>query len=78
VIAPDPRKNIDGQRAKGGVIRRRTLPTHLPGMPEAIELHQRGCPLTVTFETPSEFDLDTRVRAQASFIKAAMEAFPAS
>jgi protein MpaA len=78
VIAPDPRKNIDGQRAKGGVIRRRTLPTHLPGMPEAIELHQRGCPLTLTFETPSEFDLDTRVHAQASFIKAAMEAFPAS
>jgi hypothetical protein len=64
VIAPDPRTNIDGQRAKGGVIRRRTLPTHLPGMPEAIELHQRGCPLTLTFETPSEFDLDTRVRAQ--------------
>lgn len=78
VIAPDPRRNIDGQRARGGVIRRRTLPTHLPGMPEAIELHQRGCPLTLTFETPSEFDLDTRVRAQAGFIKAAMEAFPAS
>lgn len=74
VIAPDPRKNIDGQRAKGGVIRRRTLPTHLPGMPEAIELHVRGCPLTLTFETPSEFDLDTRVRAQMKFIEAASAA----
>ncbi len=75
VIAPDPRTSIDGQRAKGGVIRRRTLPTHLPGMPEAIELHVRGCPITLTFETPSEFDLDTRVRAQVAFIKGAVEAF---
>ena len=56
------------------MIRRRTLPTHLPGMPEAIELHERGCPLTLTFETPSEFDLDTRVRAQMKFIEAATAA----
>jgi hypothetical protein len=42
-------------------------------MPEAIELHLRGCPLTLTFETPSEFDLDTRVRAQVRFIEATME-----
>ncbi len=35
------------------MIRRRTLPTNLPGMPEAIELHVRGCPVTLTFETPS-------------------------
>ncbi|MFN0080670.1 MAG: M14 family metallocarboxypeptidase [Prosthecobacter sp.] len=73
VIAPDPRRNIDGQRANRGVIRRRTLPTHLPGMPEAVELHVRGCPLTLTFETPSEFDLDARVRAQVKFIEATME-----
>jgi len=78
VIAPDPRTNIDGQRAKNGVIRRRTLPTHLPGMPEAVELHLRGCPLTLTFETPSEFGLDRRVRAQARFIEVALEAFPTS
>lgn len=78
VIAPDPRRNIDGQRANRGVIRRRTLPTHLPGMPEAIELHVRGCPVTLTFETPSEFDLDTRVRAQVRFVEAALEVFPAS
>lgn len=78
VIAPDPRASIDGQRARKGVIRRRTLPTHLPGMPEAIELHVRGCPLTLTFETPSEFALDTRVRAQVKFVEAAMEAFAVS
>lgn len=78
VIAPDPRRAIDGQRANSGVIRRRTMPTHLPGMPEAIELHVRGCPVTMTFETPSEFDLDRRVRAQVRFVEAAMEAFAES
>jgi hypothetical protein len=75
VIAPDPRRSIDGQRARNGVIRRRTLPKHLPGMPEAIELHLRGCPVTLTFETPSEFALDKRVHAQMRFIEVAMEAF---
>lgn len=74
IIAPDARKAIDGRKAQDGVIRRRTLPTNLPGMPEAIELHLRGCPVTITFETPSEFDLDTRVRAQVKFVEAAMEA----
>lgn len=78
VIAADPRTSIDGQRARNGVIRRRTMPTHLPGMPEAIELHVRGCPVTMTFETPSEFDLDRRVRAQVRFIEAATEALSES
>ena len=72
VIAPDPRKNIDGQRANHGVIRRRNLPTNLPGMPEAIELHVRGCPVTLTFESPSEFDLDTRIRVQVKFVESAL------
>lgn len=70
VIQADPRADIDGQPAENGVLRRKELPTHLPGMPEAVELHLRNCPLTITFETPSEFDLDTRVRAQVKFIEA--------
>ncbi|WP_395740445.1 M14 family metallocarboxypeptidase [Prosthecobacter sp.] len=72
IMAPDPRRSIDGQRANKGVIRRRTLPTHLPGMPEAIELHVRGCPITLTFESPSEFDFDTRVRVQVKFVESAL------
>ena len=51
------------------------MPVSLPGMPEAIELHVRGCPVTLTFETPSEFDLDRRVRAQVKFVEAALEVF---
>ena len=72
-IATDPRTRIDGQRATGGLIRRKKMPTHLPGMPEAIELHLRGCPLTFTFETPSEFSLDDRVATQMRFIRTALE-----
>ena len=72
-IATDPRRRIDGQRATGGLIRRKKMPTHLPGMPEAIELHLRGCPLTFTFETPSEFSLDDRVATQMRFIRIALE-----
>ena len=72
-IAIDPRTRIDGQRALHGLIRPRKIPTNLPGMPEAIELNLRGCPLTFTFETPSEFSLDDRVATQMRFISAALE-----
>ena len=72
-IATVPRRRVDGERADGGLIRRKKLPTHLPGMPEAIELHLRGCPLTFTFETPSEFSLDDRVATQTNFIRTALE-----
>lgn len=72
VIPPDPRADIDGQAAVNGVIRRDTMPENLPGMPEAVELHLRDCPLTLTFETPSEFDLDIRVQAQVKFIESAI------
>lgn len=72
-IATDPRSRVDGQLAKSGLIRRKKMPTHLPGMPEAIELHLRGCPLTLTFETPSEFALDDRVATQMRFISTALE-----
>lgn len=70
----DTRTLIDGRRARSGIIRRRTAPADLPGLPEAIVLHQAGCPLTLTFETPSEFSLDRRVRAHVEFISAVLAA----
>lgn len=73
-VLPDPRRNIDGSRAVQGVIRRKKAPLHLPGMPEAIVLHQLGCGVTLTFETPSEFSLDLRVRAQVEFLNAVLSA----
>lgn len=71
----DPRRSIDGSRALDGVIRRKKAPLHLPGLPEAIVLHQLGCQMTLTFETPSEFSFDDRVCAQAEFVNAALSAW---
>jgi hypothetical protein len=51
------------------VIQRRRIPVGLPGMPEAIALYDMGCGVSLTFETPSEFALDDRVKAQAAFLK---------
>lgn len=69
-LPPDPRSRIDGSRAKSGIIHRRTLPTHLPGLPEAVVLWQQGCPLTLTFETPSEMGFEARVETQVAFTRA--------
>ncbi|MDB6076005.1 MAG: hypothetical protein JWO89_3645, partial [Verrucomicrobiaceae bacterium] len=41
--------------------------------PEALILHQKGCPVTLTFETPSEFGLDDRVQAHRRFIESSLE-----
>lgn len=71
-IPADPRSRIDGSRAQGGIIRRSTLPQHLPGMPEAIVLWQLGCDVTLTFETPSEFSFDDRVECQVNFIESTL------
>lgn len=71
-IPVDPRAKIDRWKAVHGVIRRRGIPTALPGLPEAIVLHQLGCPITMTFETPSEFALDDRVKTHVDFINAAL------
>lgn len=73
-ILPEPRTNVDGSRAVKGVIRRKKLPKNLPGLPEAIILNQFGCSLTLTFETPSEFGFDLRVRSQVEFVNAVLSA----
>lgn len=73
-ILPEPRSNVDGSRSVGGVIQRKRLPKNLPGLPEAIILEQFGCPLTLTFETPSEFGFDVRVKAQVEFVNAVLSA----
>lgn len=67
----DARKSIDGRAANGGIIQRKKAPVIPVGMPEAIELYALGCPATLTFETPSEFSLDDRAKAHASFLKSA-------
>ena len=70
LIPRDPRRTIEGTRANGGVIRRKRIPV-LPGLPEAIALYHGIARATLTFETPSEYSLAIRARAQARFVESA-------
>jgi hypothetical protein len=71
ILPIETRKKIEGRNAREGVITRR-LPPEMPGHPEAIVLHLMGAPLSLTFETPSEFSLIDRIAAQKCFVTAAL------
>ena len=71
IIPTDRRRNIDGRRMKDGLFFRRVAPK-LPGVPEAIVLHHLGAPVSLTFESPSEFSLMDRVAVQKKFIQSAL------
>ena len=75
IIPPDARKKIDGRVARGGVIVRR-VPPELPGLPEAIAVFNLGSPVSLTFETPSEYSLLDRIAAQKRFIASALHHAP--
>lgn len=68
-IPRDMRRNIEGSKAIGGVIQRKRFPKNIPGLPEAIVLYRENAPVTLTFETPSEYGLETRVKAQKTIIE---------
>ncbi len=69
VIAPDPRRRIDLREFHAGTYFRHGKLRSLPIHPEAIHLYRRHCPHVFTFETPSEFALEKRVRAQVLMIE---------
>ena len=70
MLAVEPRKTIEGMRAKDGVIfRRKPNFDDLPGLPEAPYLFlTRIAERTITFETPSEHCLTERVQAHRRFL----------
>jgi hypothetical protein len=72
-VPRDQRRMIEGSKARGGVIQRRRLPKNLPGLPEAIVLYRKNSPITLTFETPSEYGLQDRVNAHRSVIDQSFE-----
>ena len=69
----DPSPEIDGWPARGGIIRPEADPTKRPDWPEAFYLFQHKTRLSYTFESPSDFDLEVRVRAQVTAVRAAWE-----
>ncbi len=74
VIPRDPRDEIEGLPFAGGILRRtgdlgRVVEEELDGgYPEAIYVFQHHASAAITFETPSEFSLWHRVRAQVRFL----------
>ena len=73
-IPPDSRRTIDTSRAKNGVIRRRITLADFKdfGLPEAIYLHFHHSTDTLTIETPSEYSLFSRMKAQAKAVQKAI------
>lgn len=70
-IPLEPRTNIDGTKAVGGLIRRRFTKSRFDrmGYPEAIWLYLSHGSRAFTVETPSEFALDVRTRALRAVIE---------
>lgn len=64
----DNRRHIEGRAASRGVVRRAIKMDDMPDWPEAFVLHLLHSHRVFTFETPSEFHLDARIKAQAAII----------
>lgn len=71
VIPIEGRTRIDGRKFSGGILRRKVNLHKFKkmGYPESIHLHQHHSERTFTFETPSEFALEQRVRAQVVLLQ---------
>jgi murein peptide amidase A len=72
-VPVDLRKKIEGRKALQGSIKRRIRHKQFPVMPEAAYLAFNHSDHTITFETPSEYELGARVQAQAAAIQRAVE-----
>jgi len=69
LMAIEGRTMIDNRRAsKAGLLRRKINAKKLQAIPEAVYLHLHHAERTFTFETPSEFALEDRVRVQVALI----------
>ena len=70
LIPIDGRTIIDGRRtSKAGLVRRKISLEKFPMIPEAVYLHLHHSERSFTFETPSEFALDQRVRVQVALVE---------
>ena len=71
ILPVDPRSQIDGRKFVSGIMRRRITRNafRTMGYPEAIWLHFEHSEFTFTFETPSEADLERRVRAHMAVLE---------
>lgn len=76
---PEPGPDIDGHQPRApGWIDHRAEADIPSGWPEAIFLAKQGCPLSFTFETPSQAPLAHRIRALAAALNSALAQFLAT
>lgn len=74
ILPIDPRARIDRRKlTEPGYLHRNVTRRRLPDGPEAIFLARRKVDLCFTIETPSEFSLDRRIRAQRTIIQTAIQ-----
>jgi protein MpaA len=72
-FVPQPGPDIDGHQPRtDGWIYHEAEADEPTGWPEAIFLANHGCPLSFTFETPSQEPLDLRVAAHVAAVRAAV------
>jgi murein peptide amidase A len=69
IMPIEGRTIIDGRKSNAGIVRRKIDVRRFPLLPEAVYLHLKHSDRTFTFETPSEFALDQRVRTQVVLIE---------
>ena len=74
-LSVDRRRVIEGRAAREGLVRRREDGSDVVGRPEALALWDLGCPLALTFETPSERDFGLRVGAHAAFVEEVLRGY---
>lgn len=64
----EPRGKVEGRTCRRGLIRTRVTPDTLPEHPEAFFLRFGHTMRSLTFETPSEYSMTARVRAQGAVL----------
>ena len=69
---------VDGWPAKAGIIRPNVTPEDRPQWPETIFLLTHKTRQTYTLESPSDFALETRVRAQMTAVETILSAMASS
>jgi len=74
VFPPEPELVIDDHEVtRPGWIFHESEPDIPEGWPEAIWFAKRGCPLSLTLETPSSQDLEKRIQCHQEVIRLAID-----
>jgi murein peptide amidase A len=74
-VPREPRHMVEGRACRRGLIRTRVTPDTIPDHPEAFYMAFGPSRRSLTFETPSEFSLTSRVRAHCAVLDELLRLF---